>query len=226
MAVGGSGAAPATKPQQHSLVCKGWNIQSVGATAARLNPLHHSPIPQASAASPFYLGVKVLWKGRGRDDGELRGCKNWKRRGDVWVSPSPLLLVWEAGWGEYRAVQTRRRLAASKPSMLYSPLRHYAASQPPPQPRPYPSHQPPPPPKLQLQPDICQHTKDTSSVSSTTRNNNWCNWCNQAWKSMCMQIIPSPMPPAVAAIGWFLPLSLGNYQHLTILGWRPVTGIC
>ena len=44
VAVGGSGAAPATKPQQHSLVCKGWNIQSVGAPRARTHPPLLTPI--------------------------------------------------------------------------------------------------------------------------------------------------------------------------------------
>ena len=135
----------------------------MGATAARPNPLSSTPSSFRQVQPPRLTQVSKSCGKEGLWMIVNSGCK--KRRGDVWVPPS----VGLGGWmGEYRAVQTRRRLAASKPSMLYSPLRHYAASQPPPQPRPYPSHQPPPPPKLQLQPNSCQHTKNTSNASATT----------------------------------------------------------
>ena len=98
----------------------------MGATAARPNPLSSTPSSFRQVQPPRLTQVSKSCGKEGLWMIVNSGCK--KRRGDVWVPPS----VGLGGWmGEYRAVQTRRRLAASKPSMLYSPLRHYAASRPP-----------------------------------------------------------------------------------------------
>ena len=122
----------------------------MGATAARPNPLSSTPSSFRQVQPPRLTQVSKSCGKEGLWMIVNSGCK--KRRGDVWVPPS----VGLGGWmGEYRAVQTRRRLAASKPSMLYSPLRHYAASIPA---RPYPSHQPPAPTKMQLLPNISAAT--------------------------------------------------------------------
>ena len=145
----GRGAAPATKPQPAASYAKDGIFSQWGRPApappAPLPPIRQVQPPQPHLPSRCQSHAGVTLEGMVDSDLSMQGVEKVKRRGDVWVPPSAGL----GGWGEYRAVQTRR-LPASKPSMLYSPLRHYAASPP-----HHPCHHPPPPPKLQLHPKIC-----------------------------------------------------------------------
>ena len=138
-AAGCGGRRPATKPQPAASYAKDGIFSQWGRPAPA--PLLHCTPPSGKCntipkSCQSHLGVAL-------EGAQIvtKACKEWKRWNGVVMFGFPPSAGLGGCGGEYRAVQTRR-LAASKPSMLYSSLRHYAASLPP---SPIPPNLPQPP---------------------------------------------------------------------------------